>query len=130
MLVVDASAAVELSFTETGFSPLETRTAVAPSLLWSEAPSAIHELRWRGAASDELATGALTALMAAPISVRRPKELPQLAWEVADLLGWAKTYDAEYVALARLLDCPLLTVDRRLRLGAARVVEVLGPAEL
>jgi predicted nucleic acid-binding protein len=40
------------------------------------------------------------------------------------------TYDAEYVALARLLGCRLFTVDERLRRGAGRLVEVVGPREL
>jgi predicted nucleic acid-binding protein len=47
-----------------------------------------------------------------------------------DAFGWAKTYDAEYVALAKLLDCRLLTVDGRLRRGADRLGFVITPAEL
>lgn len=52
------------------------------------------------------------------------------AWRVADQLGWAKTYDAEYVALARLLECRLVTLDGRLRRSAGRVAHVVGPTEL
>jgi predicted nucleic acid-binding protein len=52
------------------------------------------------------------------------------AWRIADSLGWAKTYDAEYCALASLLDCRLVTVDGRLRRGADRLGFVVGPAEL
>ena len=52
------------------------------------------------------------------------------AWEVSQQLGWAKTYDAEYVALARRLRVPLLTADARLARAARRLVEVLTPAEL
>jgi predicted nucleic acid-binding protein len=33
----------------------------------------------------------------------------------------AKTYDAEYVALAGLLRCRLVTIDGRLRRGAGRL---------
>lgn len=44
--------------------------------------------------------------------------------------GWAKTYDAEYVALAHLLGSRLLTLDARLRRTASRLVEILGPTEL
>jgi predicted nucleic acid-binding protein len=41
-----------------------------------------------------------------------------------------KTYDAEYVALARLLGCRVLTLDRRLRRSADRLGIVVSPAEL
>jgi predicted nucleic acid-binding protein len=49
---------------------------------------------------------------------------------VADELGWAKTYDAEYVALAGLLGCRLVTLDRRLRRGADQLGFVVSPDEL
>ena len=52
------------------------------------------------------------------------------AWKIADRLGWAKTYDAEYVALADLLSCRLVTLDARLRRGAQRLGFVVGPDEL
>lgn len=52
------------------------------------------------------------------------------AWEVAEEFGWAKTYDAEYVALAKRNDCRLVTVDGRLRRGAERLGFVVTPAEL
>ena len=68
--------------------------------------------------------------MKAPIRRRRPPRLHREAWKVADELGWAKTYDAEYVALARILRCPLLTIDARLKRGASRLVRVVGPADL
>ena len=68
--------------------------------------------------------------MAAPVARRAPRALYVEAWRVASQLGWAKTYDAEYVALARLLRCRLLTRDDRLRRGAGRLVRVIGPLEL
>ena len=39
-----------------------------------------------------------------------PYEHPELgleAWRIADELGWARTYGAEYVALGSLLGCRL-----------------------
>jgi predicted nucleic acid-binding protein len=44
-------------------------------------------------------------------------------------LGWAKSYDAEYVALAQFLKCPLLTIDARLARGAAHLIEFVQLAE-
>jgi predicted nucleic acid-binding protein len=52
------------------------------------------------------------------------------AWRIADDLGWARTSDAEYVALAQLLGCRLVTLDLRLRRGADRLGFVVTPAEL
>lgn len=90
----------------------------------------IHELGWRREISSPLASAAFDALLAAPIARRAPPRLRQEAWRVADDLGWAKTYDAEYVALARMLACRLFTVDDRLRRSAGRIVEVIGPGDL
>ncbi|HEY3208372.1 MAG TPA: hypothetical protein VGL18_01050 [Actinomycetota bacterium] len=45
-------------------------------------------------------------------------------------LGWAKTYDAEYIALARLMRCRLISLDARLLRGAARLGFVIGLDEL
>jgi predicted nucleic acid-binding protein len=130
VLVIDASAAVQASLASDGFGYLRTEDLVAPSLLWSEGLSVLHELGWRGTISRALADEALGRLVSAPIANRRPPRLAEEAWRVADELGWAKTYDAEYLALARLLRCRLLTVDGRLRRRAATVVEIVGPTEL
>lgn len=126
-LVADASVVVRGCLTKEEVLP---GGLVAPPLLWSEVPSALHELRWRGSASRELTDAALERFLGLGIERRAPKRLPLVAWQVADQLGWAKTYDAEYVALARMLGCRLLTVDARLRRGAARAIEVVGPGEL
>jgi predicted nucleic acid-binding protein len=63
--------------------------------------------------------------------VARPSsDVGDAAWRLAEDLGWAKTYDAEYVALAQRLDSPLASIDARLRRGAGHVVRVRGPSEL
>jgi predicted nucleic acid-binding protein len=49
---------------------------------------------------------------------------------VADQLGWARTYSAHYVALARLLKCPLVTIDPRVKETASGLVEVIGPQDV
>jgi predicted nucleic acid-binding protein len=130
VLVIDASAAVQSSLASDGFGLLRGEDLVAPGLLWSEALSVLHELSWRGTVSPTLASEALGRFVAAPIAIRRPARLAEEAWRIADELGWAKTYDAEYLALARLLRCRLLTLDGRLRRRASSVVEIVGPTEL
>lgn len=128
--MIDASVAVEASLSETGFDELATESLTAPPLLWSEATAALHELGWRGAVPRQLGSAALDRLSEAPITSRRPTRLLREAWRIADDLGWAKTYDAEYVALARILGCRLVTVDYRLRRAARRLVDVVGPTQL
>ena len=129
-LVIDASAAVQASLPSEGFLFLDQEELIAPPLLWSEVPSVLHEMAWRGSVSRGLGRAALERFLAAPIGTKRHVRLTAEAWRIADELGWAKTYDAEYVALARLLGSRLLTLDARLRRTASRLVEVLGPTEL
>ena len=64
------------------------------------------------------------------MSARAPAALGRGAWLVADELGWAKTYDAEYIALARLLKTRLLTLDARLLRATERLGFVIGPDRL
>jgi predicted nucleic acid-binding protein len=128
--VIDASALVQACLAAAGVGLLQEEDLVGPPLLWSEATSVIHELRWRREVSDDLAFRAFAALLAAPVTRRAPHQLHREAWRVADELGWAKTYDAEYVALARILGCRLFTVDERLRRGAGRLVEIVGPRDV
>lgn len=89
-----------------------------------------HEMSWRKEISKERAKLMLTRLLKADIEIRSPKGLTEAAWDVADELGWAKTYDAQYVALARMLDCMLVSIDERMLRGISRLGIALRPREL
>jgi predicted nucleic acid-binding protein len=130
VLVVDAAIVITACLSESGFEPLAKEQLVAPYLMWSEASSVLHELKWRKEISEELAAIAAERLAEADVSPRRPKGLTAEAWRIADQLGWAKTYDAEYLALARLLKCRLVTTDAKLKTSGSRLVSVVGPAEI
>jgi predicted nucleic acid-binding protein len=130
MFVLDAAAGVQGLLSSTGLDPLRDRDLVAPALFWSETTSVLHELRWRRAVTEQLAEIALDRLAKAPVARRQPRDLHASAWRIADRMGWAKTYDAEYVALASALGCPLVTTDARLARAAARVVQVVAPDDI
>jgi predicted nucleic acid-binding protein len=102
----------------------------APPLMWSEARSALHERSWRGELEPEDAARARARLARVSVAPESHARLGEETWRIADVLGWAKTYDAEYVALASLLKCRLVTLDARLRRGANWLGLVVGPAEL
>jgi predicted nucleic acid-binding protein len=105
---------------------------VAPPLLWSEVPAALHELVFRGEISKDLGALAISGFLDGRLGIAesRPDNLTRTAWEIADQFGWAKTYDAEYVALAQLSECRLVTLDGRLRRGADRLGLVITPTEI
>lgn len=130
MLVVDASVAFHACVTEGGFDELGGERLVAPPLMWSEARSALHLAAWQGRIAGDDADATRARLETCPVGRRQPRNLGPEAWRVADELGWARTYDAEYVALARLLGCRLVTLDARLRRGAQRLGFVVAPLEL
>lgn len=129
-LVVDASVVIAVGVDAAGMGPLEAHELIAPPIMQSEAVSGLHEMRYRGEISDTLAEAALGRVSNLPVTVIRHVDLWSRAWRISDLLGWAKTYDAEYVALAQLMDCPLLTIDARLAKGAARHARIVTPEEV
>jgi predicted nucleic acid-binding protein len=129
-LVLDASVGVASSLRADGFEWFEDERLVAPSLFWSEAASALHELLWRREIAVPTAGEARIRLRDAPVEARDDAEIRDRAWELAEELGWAKTYDAEYVALGQLLECRVVTLDARLRRACDRLGFVVGPSEL
>ena len=130
MLVVDASVALPACASRDGFDVFGAEELIAPPLLWSESRSALHEALVRREISPVQALRTLEALDRAPIRARALRRLSRRAWDLANEMGWAKTYDAEYVALAQLLACRFVTLDARLHRAAARLGFVVSPVEL
>jgi predicted nucleic acid-binding protein len=129
VLVIDANVAVAACAKPDGFSELREDLA-SPPLMWSEARSTLHLQAEKGDVSIERSERLHERLNAAPVERFDPPNLGTEAWRIASDFGWGRTYDAEYVALAKLLECRLVTLDTRLRRGADRLGFVVTPAEL
>jgi predicted nucleic acid-binding protein len=129
LLVVDANVAVAACARQNGFADLGNELA-GPALLWSETRSTLHLQVVKGMIDGERAQRLHERLLAAPVARLDPPELGREAWRLAEEFGWGRTYDAEYVALAKLLGCRLVTLDTRLRRGTDRLGFVVTPAEL
>lgn len=90
----------------------------------------MREAAWRRILSKEAALEGIDRLANAAIKRNSPKGLQLEAWRIAEQLGWAKTYDAEYVALAKLVDARLLTRDARLKRAAEHLIEIVDPTQI
>jgi predicted nucleic acid-binding protein len=130
MLVIDSSAMVEVLVGEIDTTRrLADATLAAPELLDAEVG---HTLRRKVLVTQELtpdvAVQALDDFAATNVMRYDHLDLMARAWELRHNLSF---YDALYVALAELLEAPLVTIDARLAgaPGAGAVVEVLpmGP---
>jgi predicted nucleic acid-binding protein len=129
LIVIDANVAVAACAKPNGFEELGDEL-VGPPLLWSEGRSTLHLRGTKGEVEAKRARLLHKRLTTAPIQRLDPPDLGVMTWMIADELGWGRTYDAEYVALAKLLNCRLVTLDTRLRRGAERLGFVITPSEL
>jgi predicted nucleic acid-binding protein len=117
--VVDAGVVLHLAAEEIEVSP--EHELLAPTLLRSQTLSALHEAVQRGELEADVARERLERVGRMKIRLLGDAVLRRVAWRVADQLGWASTYDAEYVALTQLQADAFVTLDAEL----ARQVEGL-----
>lgn len=96
---------------------------LAPTLLRSQTLSALHEAVYRGELSLTDAEERLARIQDIKIRLLGDAVLRRNAWKVADELGWAETYQAEYIALTKLQADAFVTLDT----GLARRVEGIVP---
>ena len=119
--VVDCGAVLRLASDE-----IEVRAEhelLAPTLLRSQTLSAVHQAVHAGEIPKGVALDRLTRVWAMPIRLLGDAVLRRRAFDLAERLGWAETYDAEYVALTQLQADAFVTLDAEL----ARRVEGIVP---
>jgi predicted nucleic acid-binding protein len=108
--VVDCGVVLRLA-SEEAFELPDAHELLAPTLLRSQTLSALHEAVHAGEISADVARDRLRRIQRIPIRLLGDAVLRRRAWELADSLGWAQTYDAEYVALTQLQADALVTLD-------------------
>jgi predicted nucleic acid-binding protein len=126
MLVVDASVLVTVlagaehaDWAEAQISAGGAhRSLWAPHLIDAEVGHSLRRLVASGDLRDDRATTALSDLPALPLRRIVHTNLLERAWQLRHNLSF---YDGIYVALAELLDVPLITLDRRLARAAGNV---------
>ena len=123
--VVDAGAALHLA--KAGGKVAAGHELLAPTLLRSQTLSVLHEAVHRGELSADVARERLATLGRMPIRLLGDAVLRRRAWDLAEQLGWASTYDAEYVALTQLQADAFVTLDRKL---ARRVQGIVTTASI
>ena len=97
---------------------------LAPTLLRSQTLSVLHEAVHNGELSADVARERLKRVGSMPIRLLGDAVLRRRAWEIAEQLGWAETYDAEYLALTLLQADAFVTLDAELARQAEGVVPV------
>jgi predicted nucleic acid-binding protein len=119
--VVDRGVVLQLASEESAVPP--EHELLAPTLLRSQTLSALHEAVHAGQIAADVALDRLARIRAMPIRLLGDAVLRRRAWDLAEQLGWAETYDAEYVALTQLQADAFVTLDMEL----ARRVEGIVP---
>ena len=77
----------------------------------------------RGELPDDVARERLTLIGRMPIRLLGDAVLRRRAWELADRLGWAETYAAEYIALTQLQADAFVTLDAKLARRVEGIVQ-------
>lgn len=124
---IDAGVAIRLA--QDGVTIPAEHDLVAPALLRSQVLSALHEAAMRGELTEADAQALLARIRTMNIRLLGDRVLQSVAWKFADQLGWAETFDAEYIAVTKLQADALITLDSELAKSAQQFVEV-APIEV
>ena len=109
--VVDSGTTLRLAGESAEVPP--KKELYAPTLWRSQTLSAMYEAARRGEITRALARERLGYVNRMKIRLLGDAVLRRRAWEVAEQLGLDTTYEAEYVALAQLQKCTLVSTDER-----------------
>jgi predicted nucleic acid-binding protein len=118
--VVDARAVIRLA--SEGIEVADAHEMLAPTVLRSQVLSLLHEGVHRGELPADVGRFRLAFVGRMKIRYLGDAVLRLRAWEIAEQLGQASTYEAEYIALTQLQGDALVTLDPELARLAEHVV--------
>ena len=101
---------------------------LAPTLLRSQLLSLLYQAVHRGEINKQDAERRLDYVRGLRIRLLGDRVLQNVAWKVADQLGWPDTFAAEYVALTQLQAEAFITLDGQLA-GAVKDLVTVAPVE-
>jgi predicted nucleic acid-binding protein len=101
---------------------------LAPTLLRSQMLASLYQAVHRGEMTKKDAEQRLNYVRGLRIRLLGDRVLQNVAWKVADQLGWPDTFEAEYVALTQLQADALVTLDDQLAQTVKGLVHV-APVE-
>jgi indolepyruvate ferredoxin oxidoreductase alpha subunit len=123
--VVHSTAVLQLA--SAAFEISAAHKLLAPTLLRSQAAlSMLHEAVQRGEVHADVAHDRLARMTRMPIRLLGDAELRRRAWDLADRLGWASTYGAEYIALTQLQADAFVTLDADLARSIEGIVSTVS----
>jgi predicted nucleic acid-binding protein len=97
---------------------------LAPTLLRSQMLSLLYQAVRRGEMTKKDADQRLNYVRGLRIRLLGDRVLQNVAWKIADQLGWSDTFDAEYVALTQLHADAFITLDEQLADAVKDLVSV------
>jgi predicted nucleic acid-binding protein len=97
---------------------------LAPALLRSQLLSLLYRAVRQGDMTKQEADEQLNYMRRLRIRLLGDRVLQNVAWKIADQLGWPDTLDAEYIALTQLQADALITLDDTFAAAAQGVVTV------
>jgi predicted nucleic acid-binding protein len=95
---------------------------LAPTLLRSQLLSRLYHSVRMGEITKKDAGRQLDHVRALRLRLLGDRVLQNLAWKIADQLGWEDTFDAEYLALTQLQADAFVTLDKHLAQAVSGVV--------
>lgn len=120
--VIGPDVAIHLAHVE-AVIPAEHQV-LAPALLRSQMLSLLYQAVHRGEMDKRDAERRLNYVRGLRIRLLGDRVLQNVAWKVADQLGWSDTFDAEYIALTHLQADAFITLDQHLARAVKDLVTV------